>query len=92
MSCISTSACTGVGWYETSPGAYETLAEAWNGTAWAIQSTPNPSGATASYLFGVSCTSTSACTAAGYDLNPSYTALAERWNGTAWAIQSTPKP
>ncbi len=92
VACTSASACTSVGWYETSPGAYETLAEVWNGTTWAIQSSPNPSGATASYLFGVACTAASACTAVGYDLNPSYTALAERWNGTAWAIQSTPKP
>jgi hypothetical protein len=92
VSCTSASACTSVGWYETSPGVYETLAENWNGTAWAIQSTPNPNGATANYLFSVSCASGSACTAAGYDLNPSYTALAERWNGTAWAVQSTPHP
>jgi hypothetical protein len=92
VSCTTTSACTATGWYETTPGAYETLAEAWNGTAWVVQSTPNPSGATANYLLGVSCTSASACIAAGYDLNPSYTALAERWNGTAWAIQSVPNP
>ncbi len=92
VSCTSASACTGVGWYETTPGAYETLAERWDGTAWAVQPTPNPSGATASYLFGVSCASASACTAAGYALNPNYTAIAERWNGTTWAVQSTPNP
>jgi hypothetical protein len=57
-----------------------------------IQSTPHPSGATASYLFGVSCTSGPTCSAAGYDLNPSYAALAEGWNGTGWAIRSTPTP
>ena len=92
VSCTSASACTSVGWYEASPGVYETLAETWNGTTWAIQSTPNRTGATSSYLFGVSCTSASACTATGYDLSPSYKALAERWNGTAWALQSTPNP
>jgi hypothetical protein len=92
VSCTSASACTAVGWYEISPGAYETLAETWNGTAWTVKSTPNPSGATASYLFAVSCPSVSACAAVGYDLNPSYTSLAEGWNGTAWALQSTPTP
>ena len=92
ISCTSASVCTGVGWYETSPGAYETLAENWNGTAWSVQSTPNPSGASASYLLGVSCTATPSCTAAGYALNSTYTALAEGWNGTAWSIQSTPTP
>ncbi len=91
-SCTSASACTAVGWYEVGPGEYETLAERWDGTAWAVQSTPNPSGATASYLFGVSCTAAPTCSAVGYDLNPSYTALAEGWNGTGWAIQSTPTP
>ena len=92
VSCTSASACTSVGWYGVSPGAYETLAETWNGTTWAIQSTPNRTAATSSYLFGVSCTSASACTATGYDLSPNYTALAERWNGTTWALQSTPNP
>jgi len=92
VSCTSASACTSVGWYGVSPGAYETLAETWNGTTWAIQSTPNRTAATSSYLFGVSCTSASACTATGYDLSPSYKALAERWNGTTWTLQSTPNP
>ena len=92
VSCTSASACTAVGWYETGPGEYETLAERWDGTAWTIQSTPNPSGATASYLFGVSCTSSPTCSAVGYALNPSYTAMAEGWNGTGWAIQSIPTP
>jgi hypothetical protein len=92
VSCTSASACTAVGWYETSPGAYETLAERWNGTSWAIQTTPNPSGASASYLFAVSCGSATACAAVGYSLDPSYTALAEGWNGTTWSLQTTPVP
>jgi len=92
VSCTSASACTATGWYETTPGAYETLAEHWDGSAWSIQPTSNPSGAPDNYLLGVSCTSASACTAAGYDLNSTYTALAQGWNGTTWAIQSTPRP
>ncbi|HZM80143.1 MAG TPA: hypothetical protein VFC19_30785 [Candidatus Limnocylindrales bacterium] len=92
VSCISVSACISVGWYQTSPGVYETLAQRWDGTTWTVQSTPNPSGATASYLFGVSCASASACAAAGYTLNPNYTAMAERWDGTTWTVQSTPNP
>jgi hypothetical protein len=92
VSCTSASACTGAGWYETSPGDYETLAEAWNGTAWAIQTTPNPTGGTASYLLGVSCPSTTSCSAAGYSLDSTYTAFAAGWNGTAWALQTTPHP
>jgi hypothetical protein len=95
VSCTSAWACTAVGfYYNLSTGITVTLAERWNGTAWAIQHTPNPGGAENSYLEAVSCTSASACTAVGY-YNPSTKApqtLAERWNGTAWAIQPTPSP
>jgi hypothetical protein len=95
VSCISASACTAVGYYALGTGTVVTLAERWNGTAWAIQSTPNPRGAVVSVLYGVSCTSASACTAAGdYQKGGTETlvTLAERWNGTAWAIQKTPSP
>ena len=92
MACVSATACTAVGWYEPSAGAYETLAERWNGTAWTIQSTPNPSGGTDNYLFAASCASTTTCTAVGYELATGYASLAEGWNGTAWVLQSTPTP
>jgi hypothetical protein len=94
VSCTLASACTAVGFYYNSAGAALTLAERWNGTAWAVQTTPNPSGAEASYLDGISCTSASACTAVGYYDNSAGTevTLAERWNGTAWAIQKIPNP
>src|SRR6478609_3158058 len=91
-SCTTASACTAVGDYVTNTGASKTLAERWNGTAWTLQSTPNPSGA--SYLNGVSCTSASACTAVGWyvtSTNATLT-LAENWNGTTWTVQSTPNP
>jgi hypothetical protein len=79
-SCHSASACTAVGLYETSSGAEETLAESWNGSSWAIQSTPNPTGSTYSSLYGVSCPSASHCAAAGGYVNSSDVSvtLAER--------------
>jgi hypothetical protein len=92
VSCTSATACTAVGWYEPSAGAYETLAERWTGTTWTIQSTPNPTSATDSYLFAASCTSTPTCTAVGYDLTTGYASLAEGWDGTAWTLKSTPNP
>jgi len=50
VSCANGSSCTAVGDWSTSfngnPSA--TLAEEWDGTAWSIDSTPNPNGATAS--------------------------------------------
>lgn len=56
-------------------------------TTWTLMRTPrSPS----SYLFGVSCTSPSACSAVGYTGVGSATTLAEGWNGRRWTIQSTP--
>jgi hypothetical protein len=85
VSCTSASACTAVGGYVTVAGSSGTLAERWNGKAWAMQSTPSPNG---DELYGVSCTSASACTAVG----SYYYSVAERWNGKAWAVQATPTP
>jgi len=70
-----------------------TLAERWNGTKWSIQTTPNPAGGSEIHLIRVSCTSATACTAAGFYSNATTTVtLAERWNGTRWSIQTTPNP
>jgi hypothetical protein len=94
VSCSTATACTAAGDDYTPGPFYSTLAERWNGTKWAIEATPNPTGATQSFLFAVSCPSATACTAAG-DYQTSSGAqktLAEHWNGTTWAIQSTPNP
>ena len=82
-----------MGDYKNSSGTWVTLAERWNGTEWAIQTTPNPAEAKASYLNGgVSCISSTSCIATGDSLNSTshYVTLAERWNGTEWQLQSTP--
>jgi hypothetical protein len=94
VSCTSSTACTAVGQYYTSSGLLVTLAERWNGTAWTIQPTPSPTGNGQSYLEAVSCTSSTACTAAGqyYTSSGLLATLAERWNGTTWTIQPTPNP
>ncbi len=95
VSCVSSTTCEAVGNYFNSAGDQLNLAEAWNGTAWSIQSTPNPTGTTLSVLNGVSCESATNCAAAGAYYNSSGTTqltLVERWNGTAWSIQSSPNP
>jgi hypothetical protein len=95
VSCTTPTACTAVGGYTNSSGASVTLAEAWNGTAWTIQPTPDPTGAGDSFLDSVSCTTTTTCTAVGryYTNSPDRElTLAERWNGTAWTTQLTPNP
>jgi hypothetical protein len=98
VSCTSSSACTMVGKYEDSSGIGVTLAERWNGTTWSVQTTPNPTEDTETILFGVSCTSSTACTAVGTAVDtkkekPPYSApLAEHWNGIEWKTQSIPDP
>src|SRR6266498_6151994 len=88
VSCTAPSACTAVGASITRAGAFQPLAERWNGSRWRIQPTPNPAQG-GGFLNGVTCTSPSACTAVG---GSNAGTLAERWNGTRWRIQPTPGP
>jgi hypothetical protein len=94
VSCVSANACIAVGSYRSKSGNVLTLAEAWNGTSWSIQPTPNHGAVNA--LASVSCTSANACTAVGYAGTfgglDSVLTLAEAWNGTTWSIQPTPTP
>jgi hypothetical protein len=100
VSCTSASACTAVGYYQLQTGDMRALPEAWNGSAWAIQSAPSlPNGGIDPIMQDVSCTSAAACTAAGSQTivvdaigNVSHLTLAEAWNGPAWSVQSTPNP
>ena len=96
VSCTSAVACAAVGARTDSSGDFTgTLAERWDGSRWRLQPTPNPPGAQGSALFGLSCTSSSACTATGNSFNSSGTPVgvfAERWNGTKWRIQPVPTP
>jgi len=94
VSCPTTSVCVAVGLHVRESGLGVTLAERRNGGVWAVQSTPNPAGAAASALNGVSCSSVSSCTAVGQFTVASgvQLTLAERWNGSSWAIQHTPSP
>jgi hypothetical protein len=92
--CRSPRACTAVGAYEVSSGIFVTLAEAWNGTSWSRQPTPNAPGAVDNELDGLACTSATFCIAVGYYEVPSGDefALAERWNGSSWSRQPTANP
>lgn len=95
MSCTEARACTSVGWHrDISASGAATFAERWNGTSWALQETPNPTGASESRLLGVSCSSATACTAVGSYVERSGVTrtLVERWNGTTWAIQTSADP
>ncbi len=94
VSCMTMSACTAVGYYKNSAGTLVTLAERWNGTKWATQTTVNPNEAKESRLLSTTCTSETACRAMGYYENSGGTVvtLIEAWNGTAWEQQESPNP
>src|SRR5215471_982372 len=96
VSCVSAASCTAVGYYRDSAGALLTLAEHWDGMAWAIQATPNPTGTNVGpvYLEAVSCASATSCTAVGNYRGSSGVerTLAEVRDGSTWTIQATPNP
>jgi hypothetical protein len=72
VSCTSATSCTAIGQYQSGNvsnfGDYQTLAEVWDGTAWSLESTPDPS-TTHDVLLGVSCGASQMCTAVGQALN-----------------------
>ena len=95
VSCVSASACTAVGYsYNSSVGPPVALVEAWNGSKWTIQPSPNPTASPYSFLYGVSCVSASACTAVGVYQNSGghEVTLVQTWNGSKWTIHSSPNP
>ena len=96
VSCPSPADCTAAGYSTDGSGNTTTLAEQWNGSAWAIQSTPNESSGAPVHndLWGVSCAAADSCSATGYFTNSSVLLrpLAEHWNGTSWVVEDAPDP
>lgn len=94
VSCASAKSCEAVGDYQitTTANDRKALADAWNGSDWALQQTAAPAGATNNLLLDVSCASASFCAAVGwhFDSAGDEANLAEIWNGTSWSISSTP--
>jgi hypothetical protein len=94
VSCTTASACTAVGSSIFPGGSNVPLAERWDGSTWAIQTTPSQLFLTD--LRSVSCTSASACTAVGHSLepfggpSPQAPPFAEGWDGSSWAIEPPP--
>jgi hypothetical protein len=90
VSCVTSKSCIAVGDYSNEAGAGP-LSESWNGRSWTlIKSAALAS--TNSVFFGVSCTSSSRCSAVGYEVTHGgdQIALAERLRGLTWHVQSTP--
>jgi len=100
VSCNSPSACMAVGGHVAKFGTaflWVPLAERWNGSAWALQTIPEPPASEEASLSGVSCASANSCTAVGsyrqISGSDSYAeVLGERWNGTSWSVLEMPGP
>ncbi len=93
VSCTSSSACSAVGQYLDGSNVQHSLAEAWNGSSWSLQTVPDPSGGgTDPMLNDVSCVSSSSCEAVGgYTSSaPHATPMAAGWNGSSWTLQTVP--
>jgi hypothetical protein len=92
VSCSASNECEAVGDSTKGSGTELSLAEVWNGKAWMLQTTADPTGATADELTSVSCSASNACEAVGDDTKGSGTemSVAEMWNGTVWTLQTAP--
>lgn len=84
VSCTNSTACIAVGFgYSEVSGKLGPLAERWNGSSWSIERTPKL--ADGEQFDGVSCVSSTACTAVGGNgVQP----IAERWDGHRWSPQN----
>jgi hypothetical protein len=93
VSCSATNACMAVGWYQTD-WAPVPLAERWDGAAWSLVSTPNPSNLAGIVISDVSCTAVNLCMAVGLKsaVGGDTPTLAARWDGATWTILPTPAP
>ncbi len=94
VSCTASNACTAVG-RATISGAFQPLIERWDGSTWTIQTSTLPATGNAGEFNGVSCTSATACSAAGYFRDATTSSkhtYVSRWNGTSWTHQPTPDP
>ncbi len=94
VSCTSTTHCVAVGQYQDASSTYVALVMSWNGTNWTVQSAPSPAGSISTFLYRVSCTSTTNCVAVGthWGQFTESLPLAEHWNGTKWEVRATPNP
>jgi hypothetical protein len=85
-----------VGDYWSSAGWEYLVAEHWNGVRWSLQPISQSPSATSLYsLNGVSCPTTTSCTAIGSidgTTNLTTTLLAESWDGTSWTQEAIPPP
>lgn len=78
-----------VGTHTAANGAFVTLVERWNGSAWSVTSSPSPS-PTANVLDAAAASSPSDVWAVGWQNTPAIKPLIEHWNGSAWSVVAAP--
>ena len=81
VSCPSTASCGAVGAAALGDQTDGPFAESWDGSSWSVAPSASPSNTTGT-LSGVSCPSSTACTAVGEG------PLAEAWDGSSWSTQT----
>ncbi len=88
MDCVSASWCLAVGDTDVQNTTGSSFSELWNGSAWVLQTTPQPTTAVGSLLSSVSCAGVSFCQAVGQVnlTGPLSQNLIESWNGAQWTI------
>jgi hypothetical protein len=91
VTCTSASNCWAVGSHSDA-FTMQTLIVRWDGTSWAVVTSPNTLPTQLNYLSGVTCSSASSCWSVGQYLNSDsiYQTLIERWDGASWAIVTSP--
>ncbi len=77
-------------WEQASASTYMTLAEHWNGTAWSVVSTPNPS--TTAYGYEFASVSGDASNDVWAVFNNESSSIVEHWNGSQWSLVTIPLP
>jgi hypothetical protein len=93
VSCASSKSCIAVGSYGNAEDGTFALAESWNGKTWTASKPSTPAHALAGALQGVSCVSSTGCTAVGWYVQAGggSLGLAESWNGRKWTQVPLPK-
>jgi hypothetical protein len=95
VSCATAKSCVAVGNLRaTAKSASVPLIVRWNGSRWSLAAAPRPTGATGTYLNGVSCATATSCVAVG-NYTSAFTSgspIALRGSGNAWSLMKLPGP
>jgi hypothetical protein len=90
VTCVAASECWAVGYHSSGVNGAQTLIERYDGNAWTIVASANPS-AQRNGLRAVNCASANDCWAAGSQMGAAAEqTLLEHFDGTQWTLVSSP--